>query len=415
MSCCPKLERRREIPLFGIHPNIAEFWTTLSNLAFALVGVARLLLNTCGCSVFVSNDVHVLYLLLVLAAICSAYHHARDVKWTLLVDWIPITLSLVLVASIGTRTVSYTTCVVACMALSWLVIDHVRPITRPPIGHGVWHILAALAADAMYQDLNQARVVTGEADTFLNVQSDIWSVCLLAASFFFVCGALWLEHVAARGRRERCVLAATTTTTHADHLAHKTGETFEILPGRLYITARISAMDHAMLERCKIEHVLSLLPTASINGDTLPSNIKCSNWSENTFVVSVPDDGATRAFRIGKLCDRFSALMCETDGAVLVCDAGKSSPSVCLVLSYLLRLREKKHREKISFQRNTIKKADRYSLASNQQPKSDILRGLWTHVQTLTACVCPDSDCMIMLENLQYSLDHGARVFPLVA
>ena len=66
---------------------IAEFWNTISNFPFIIIGLIRLTES-------LDEPLWTLYVLFVLAGVASAIHHATETKWTIILDWIPIALSL---------------------------------------------------------------------------------------------------------------------------------------------------------------------------------------------------------------------------------------------------------------------------------------------------------------------------------
>lgn len=137
-------ERRSEAP--GHY--FAEPLCTISNLWFVLFGIVRL---------WAVGHVHTGYALLVATGLCSAFHHAHPDKWTLLVDWIPIALSLWHVFVTGTiYEASTVTLLKMASALFFLFDDHVTQYFPVPWTHVLWHILAAWAIDELYWDAHLA-------------------------------------------------------------------------------------------------------------------------------------------------------------------------------------------------------------------------------------------------------------------
>lgn len=144
---------RRPEPQYAVWRRIAEFWNTVSNLPFVLIGLARL-----GCS-DLSEEGSTLYSLYVAAGLCSAFHHACPFawRWTLAVDMMPIGLSLWFFTG-------HPELLCAVTLVSWFkvnlallagLLDHAVQLVPVPWGHVGWHILAALAMDAVYQDMEQ--------------------------------------------------------------------------------------------------------------------------------------------------------------------------------------------------------------------------------------------------------------------
>jgi len=138
----------RKLESFYTHSrHIAEFWNTLSNLPFVLIGLYRLWHGV--------NFVD-LYILYVLAGVCSAFHHAHPKKWTIVIDWIPILISgyLAWEYDVWYHT-STTSRVWLGFAFGTLINDHVCTSLPVPKGHVLWHILAAYSIDSAYQDLER--------------------------------------------------------------------------------------------------------------------------------------------------------------------------------------------------------------------------------------------------------------------
>eukprot|EP01006_Ploeotia_vitrea_P002212 TRINITY_DN106766_c0_g1_i1.p2 TRINITY_DN106766_c0_g1~~TRINITY_DN106766_c0_g1_i1.p2 ORF type:complete len:191 (+),score=42.06 TRINITY_DN106766_c0_g1_i1:3-575(+) len=148
---------------------IAEWWCTVSNVMFVCLGLARLReIGQLGEDATVSGDnggfsaqlhaVHranavLLYRLFVLAGFCSAVHHATVPKWTIVIDWVPISISSLLSLYLGVLPcVTLATAFQLVLAFGLLFNDHVYKTVPVPWGHSFWHILAAIAVDSMYQD-----------------------------------------------------------------------------------------------------------------------------------------------------------------------------------------------------------------------------------------------------------------------
>lgn len=122
---------------------IMEYWNTLSNLPFIIIGFLRLF----------EGHLFDLYLLYILAGFCSGFHHAYPMKYSIVIDWIPIASSMVLMCVHGVIFhITFVTWFKVLLALLSLFMDHVFRIVPVPWGHVLWHILAALAIDDVYQD-----------------------------------------------------------------------------------------------------------------------------------------------------------------------------------------------------------------------------------------------------------------------
>ena len=155
--------RKKEVPLFGRFRWIAEFWNTLSNLPFIVIGVLRLyalqeIQHTGGGTAlqFVERReaVLLLYRLYTCAGIASGFHHMCNYSWTIIVDWIPIFLSMLIFLTEGfLPLVSVVSWFKLVLAFYVLLTDHMNTIVPVPFGHVMWHLLAALAIDAAYQDV----------------------------------------------------------------------------------------------------------------------------------------------------------------------------------------------------------------------------------------------------------------------
>jgi len=132
----------RKLERFYTHsPYVAEFWNTLSNLPFVIIGVLRL---------WEGAD-SLRYGLYTLAGLASAFHHASSQAWTIVVDWIPIATSLAFSWQ-AFFAMTPVTAFLLLLALSTLAADHIWTPTPVPWGHVMWHLLAAIAVDRLYQD-----------------------------------------------------------------------------------------------------------------------------------------------------------------------------------------------------------------------------------------------------------------------
>ncbi len=138
--------RQLERPFYSISPWIAEFWCTLSNLPFILIGGLRLWEGT---------EIPLFYWLFLGAGFCSSFHHAScpTWSWTIVIDWLPISVSILLGLYEGVFwTVQSVTLLKVAIAFLILLTDHWYTPVPVPWGHSFWHILAAFAFDEVYQD-----------------------------------------------------------------------------------------------------------------------------------------------------------------------------------------------------------------------------------------------------------------------
>ena len=147
-----RFARKLEQPLFWHCPCVAEFYNTLSNFPFIVIGLLRLY-NYDALTEFPSEPLEKLYWMMVAAGIGSAIHHATVPSWTIVIDWVPILASSGYCLYLGVLPfISCTTWFK--IGLSFLVLfdDHI--ITRIPVpwGHVMWHVLAAFSVDSIYQD-----------------------------------------------------------------------------------------------------------------------------------------------------------------------------------------------------------------------------------------------------------------------
>lgn len=136
---------------------IAEFWNTLSNLPFIIIGFIRLIEITLYQNDAMKNIQHmiILYSLFVAAGFCSGIHHTLLSKWTIILDWIPIASSLIyLFYYIDLLVQISPTCwFEMIIAIGMLFADHVFQYVTPPWGHVFWHIIASFAMDNAYQNM----------------------------------------------------------------------------------------------------------------------------------------------------------------------------------------------------------------------------------------------------------------------
>ena len=93
------------------------------------------------------------YWLFTCAGVCSAYHHSSPHSWTIVIDWLPISISILLGLYEGIFwTVQPVTLFKVSFAFSVLLADHWWTPTPVPWGHVMWHLLAAYSFDEVYQD-----------------------------------------------------------------------------------------------------------------------------------------------------------------------------------------------------------------------------------------------------------------------
>lgn len=147
-----RMRQRRFEPLFATSPWVAEFWNTVSNAPFVIIGLLRLAYGT---------RIPLMYAMYTCTGVASAIHHATVPAWTVVIDWVPISASILL--AFHTKVWVYTSlvsCVKCILAFSILATDHLRrELIPPPWGHVMWHIVAALAVDSVYQDAENAQRV----------------------------------------------------------------------------------------------------------------------------------------------------------------------------------------------------------------------------------------------------------------
>jgi len=161
------LKRRHEKPFRQYSPYIAETWNTLSNIGF-WIGAMYLhytVQSPTLANVYIglvpANTRSWLTVLMVLVGLCSGIHHAicdRYERYSLVLDWIPIVMSILTFLSIDTSCcgvfgpTSWVTICICTMALVFLISDHACRLLPPPIGHVLWHFTAALAMTMVYRD-----------------------------------------------------------------------------------------------------------------------------------------------------------------------------------------------------------------------------------------------------------------------
>lgn len=141
-----KYERKLET-FYHISPYIAEFWNTLTNLPFILIGLYSLF------NYNLDWNLKIAYSLLIMCGIGSGIHHASPHKWTIIIDWLPISCSILFVLWSGIiYSMSFTSLVYSMIAFSVLITDHICTPISVPWGHCLWHILASIAVNSIYSD-----------------------------------------------------------------------------------------------------------------------------------------------------------------------------------------------------------------------------------------------------------------------
>lgn len=150
-----KYERKLE-PFFKVTHYIAEFWNTISNFPFIIIGLLRLWEQYPGKEEFVDTA----YQILILIGIGSSIHHATTPKWTIIVDWIPIVIGLYYIYSL--ELIQYISAAVyfeVGLATSVLIIDHTTNLIPVPWAHTFWHLLITLAFDSFLQSVEKQLLI----------------------------------------------------------------------------------------------------------------------------------------------------------------------------------------------------------------------------------------------------------------
>lgn len=154
-----KWKRKPELPFYGRHEWIAEYWNSLSNIPFIVIGLLRwqVIALDDGPGSYEKNIVAVLYLLYTLAGVCSLIHHAIRWRWSIVIDWIPIAASIGYILVHRDVLFHHMHFIISVLdiafALFILIVDHVRTIIPVPWGHVMWHIVAAFVLDSVYQTM----------------------------------------------------------------------------------------------------------------------------------------------------------------------------------------------------------------------------------------------------------------------
>lgn len=143
---------RKHEPHYNTNRFICEFWNTVSNLIFIVIGILRLL----------DEDLHlyyeelvILYTLFIIAGFCSGIHHMLNFKYTIFLDWLPIATSIgyLLYNNYLLEYIKLVSWLKIIFAFIILVTDHIWTVINVPWGHVFWHVLIGLAIDSAYQDI----------------------------------------------------------------------------------------------------------------------------------------------------------------------------------------------------------------------------------------------------------------------
>jgi hypothetical protein len=129
-------------------PCIEEPFNTISNAAFGVLGLIGYMES--------QDEIATLYAWMLAACFCSGIHHASP-RWmrrgTLVLDWVPIAVSLVLNWQYDTlKYLTPSTIFKATVSFAFLFNDLVDVIPVP-WGHVTWHFLAAFTVDSHYREM----------------------------------------------------------------------------------------------------------------------------------------------------------------------------------------------------------------------------------------------------------------------
>jgi hypothetical protein len=144
---------------------IAEYYNTISNLPFIIFGLSRLYelyqfhedvcLDYYECKLITLNMLYTLYILYTFFGICSGIHHAFYFKYSIIIDYIPITLTIIyfIMNPFLFYLISFTSYIKLFISFLTLVSDHLYTPIPVPFGHVLWHLLASYSIDSAYQDI----------------------------------------------------------------------------------------------------------------------------------------------------------------------------------------------------------------------------------------------------------------------
>jgi len=112
-------ERKHEAH-YEVTKYICEFWNTISNLVFVVIGIIRL------SSLENNSDLVVLYSLFIGAGIGSGIHHACEYQYSIVIDLIPILVSIiyVLIHNYVLEFITFVSWLKFIIAISVLIADH---------------------------------------------------------------------------------------------------------------------------------------------------------------------------------------------------------------------------------------------------------------------------------------------------
>lgn len=153
---------RRIEPFYQYSNYIAEYYNTWSNILFVCFGLVRLYFAaediSCHYSLRYNLDLlskmETLYIWFIIAGICSAIHHATTPRWTIIIDYFPIIVSILLVVKWQLYwMISLYTWMKIGISFAMLLNDHVWQTIPVPWGHCFWHFLIAISVDCAFQDM----------------------------------------------------------------------------------------------------------------------------------------------------------------------------------------------------------------------------------------------------------------------
>lgn len=128
-----------------IHTN--ELWSTISNLPFVVIGMFRLW------SYQDQEDLMLLYFFYIAVGICGGIHHAVRVRGSIILNWIPILISLGLCSYYKVwKTVTMGTWAQVGFSVVIFQADNFFQVVPVPWGCVMWHIASALSIDSAYMD-----------------------------------------------------------------------------------------------------------------------------------------------------------------------------------------------------------------------------------------------------------------------
>jgi hypothetical protein len=135
--------KRVQEPAYAVSDHIHEFYNTLTNIGFILIGVARLW------KIHDHADDVIIYLYVnyIFLGIGSGIHHAINHKYSIVIDWIPISFLIFQFLYYGVlHYVDLVGIIQFLLAIIVLFIDHFKKLGTL---HPFWHLLAAFALDTV--------------------------------------------------------------------------------------------------------------------------------------------------------------------------------------------------------------------------------------------------------------------------